>query len=517
MSDALDQGITVTQIQAMDEPVGVAAQTTAAFVGCAARGPLNTPVEINSVAAFRDRFGSTTSRGSLGPAVQQFFDHGGQRLFVVRVANNATGARLRLPTESGALTLRAVEPGAAERVRAAIDYDGCEDSESATFNLTVQRVSPASGLVRDQEIYSRVSLDPEHRHFIADALLGSGLVRAEHPLPADRPLCTGPSGSNLPAGYADPTQRGTDGDELSDYDLIGSASSQIGMFALNGVERFDILYLPPEGRKRDLGPAAVLAAELYARDRGAILILDPPCSWSTVEDAIDGVRSAGYASANILAYFPRMVLRANPAAEPLPVGAAIAGLLCKLDAQRGPWEDLDQPGFALLRALKPAMSVSPAEGAALVKEGLNTIAGSSASRAALCGSVTLARNAQVERQFIRLTVRRLCLRMTNSIERATRWAVFETGGPRTAERVRAQVHAYLSALADMGAFADDKFEVQCESVAHLGPLDPMRGVDILLAFRPVECDETISLTVHQTVQGCRVSSTAFAPTAAECA
>ena len=515
MSDALDQGITVTKIQAMDEPVGVAAHSVAAFVGGALRGPLNTPVPIENFAAFTQRFGGIWPRSSLGLAVQQFFEHGGQRLFVVRVSNNARGALLSLPAGDGLLRLRALEPGSTEKIRAAVDYDGCD--EDSLFNLTVQRIRSDSGLVADQEIYRRVSRDTDHQRYVADVLLESSIVRLELPPPAERPEPTMEAGGASALGYAEQTERGTDGDVLSDYDLVGSSANQTGIFALAGVERFDLLYLPPGGRGVDLGPAAVLAAERYARERGAMLVLDPPAEWLSVSDAVEGVRASGYASANMLSYFPRMLERGEESAGAKPVGGAIAGLLCRLDAQRGPWEDLDQPGFALQRRWKPVLSVSAEDGAALVKEGLNTIAGNSAGRSLVCGSVTLARNSELQRHFSSLTARRLCLAIAANVGRATRWAVFEAGGPKIAEQVRGQVHAYLTALADVGAFADGVFELQCESTEHQSPLDPQRGVNILLGFRPIDSDETVWLTLHQTVQGLRLTSTAFAPNSAECA
>ena len=153
----------------------------------------------------------------------------------------------------------------------------------------------------------------------------------------------------------------------------------------------------------------------------------------------------------------------------------------------------------------------------LVREGLNVIAGDYAGRATFCGLVTLARSSQIDCKFTSLTVRRLCLHVTNTIERATRWSVFKASGPRIALKVRAQVYAYLESLADRGAFEDRHFDVQCSADRHANPLDPERGVTILLAFQPVDSEEYVWLTLHQTVQGCRVSSTAFAPVTAECA
>ena len=81
----------------MDQPIDAAPETTAAIVGRALRGPLNTPVLVRNFGEFRKRFGESWSRSSLGPAVRDFFDHGGRNLYVVRVANNARGAMICLP------------------------------------------------------------------------------------------------------------------------------------------------------------------------------------------------------------------------------------------------------------------------------------------------------------------------------------------------------------------------------------------------------------------------------------
>ena len=129
MSDAVDRGITVTEMALMGESIDVSPETTAAFVGRALRGPLNQPVLVRDFGEFRRRFGDTWSSSSLGPAVRQFFDHGGRQLYVVRVANNARGAMLCLPASGSALVLRAIEPGSTERIRAAVDYDGIDEDD----------------------------------------------------------------------------------------------------------------------------------------------------------------------------------------------------------------------------------------------------------------------------------------------------------------------------------------------------------------------------------------------------
>ena len=515
MSDALGRGITVTELTAMDEAVDTKTHSAAAFVGRALRGPLNTPVALRSFSEFCHRFGGIWGHSSLGPAVRQFFEHGGRRATVVRVANGARGAILSIPCERGALVLTAVDPGSTENIRASVDYDRIGDAEH--FNLTVQRVSQATAMGIDQEIHNRVSCQPDSQRHVADVLADSDLVRVKLPAPAGRPHATIGPHIDDETGYIVHSQRGTDGDELTDYDLIGSANEQTGMFALNGVEAFDLLYLPPCGRHRDLGPTAVLAAEMYCRKRGAMLILDPPATWESTAQALEGLRRSGYSSPNILSYFPRMLDRRDPGNVPRTVGGAIAGLLCKLDDQLGPWNDLDGPGHGFSRNLRPAVPIDFDDASQLVREGLNVITGNTARRSSLCGSVTLARGSPMDRSFSRLTVRRLCLHISNTIGRATRWSVFQQGGKHTAHLVRAQVHAFMTGLAAAGAFGSDRFEVQCEAGLHLDPHDPIRGVTILLSFMPLDADEYVWLTLHQTNRGCRVASTAFAPVTAECA
>jgi len=517
LSDAENRGITVTTIAAMGSPIDASSETTAAFIGRALRGPLNTPILVNNFADFRRRFGGYWHRSSLGPAVKQFFDHGGRRLYVVRVANDARGAMICLPAKGGFLVLRALEPGSTENVRVAVDYDGIDDEDKEHFNLTIQRVAPDTGLVVDQEIYRRLQCEDSERMFIGDALMSSLLVRAQHPLPSGRPIATRGTGPGFESTYVGHAQHGTDGVALCDYDLVGSASKGTGLFALNQIERFDLLYLPAPGRHLDLGPAAVLASELFCRKRGAMLIMDPLEAWTSVKKAVDGLRGSGYSSPNILSYFPRMYSKDDDDLTPRAVGGAIAGLLCKLDRAAGSWHDLDQHGFGFNGRLVPAVPVEIDEAGLLVKEGLNVIAGNTAGRSTLCGSVTLGRGTQMERSFTSLDVRRLCLSITNAIDGATRWAVFEPNAARVAERVQSQVHAYMCYLTDAGAFVDDAFLVQCNAGLHSHPVDPDRGITILLGFHPVGSDHPVSLTLHQTISGCRVATTAFAPATAECA
>jgi hypothetical protein len=511
LSDALDRGITVTELSPMGQPIDIMPETTAAFVGRALRGPLNQPVLVQSFGEFGHRFGGSWSRSSLGPAVKQFFEHGGKNLYIVRVANHARGAMVCLPASGSALVLRAVEPGSTERIRAAVDYDGIDDDSETLFNLTLQRIEPGTELVTDQEIFQRVSCRQDDEAFVGIRLAASMLARVESPLPTHRPEATSGTDRQYTRAYIEHAQSGSDGHELSDYDLVGSRREESGLFALDQVEHFDLLYLPPPGKRRDLGPASILAADRYCRKRGAMLVVDPAIDWVTPDKAVAGVRELGIGSPNMIGYFPRMYSRRNEDDAARAVGGALAGLLCKLDRNHGPWHTLDHQDLGFNRDLVAAYEIDDDDERTLSRQGLNVIAKGAVGRAVVRSSVTMGRGSEEHRMFAGLPIRRLYLHIVHAIDKGTRWAVFEKDDLRLAAQVQSQVTAYLAAMADLGALETDDFIVDCDAGVSKREDANEHGVTILLRLQPVGCTKPISFTLHQTVAGCRVTSTAFAP------
>ena len=312
-------------------------------------------------------------------------------------------------------------------------------------------------------------------------------------------------------GYLLPNKRGDDGAELSDYDLIGSAKEQSGIFALEGVEKLDLLYLPPAGRGRDVGPAAITAADLYCRRRGAMLVVDPPRAWSSADDAVRGTEGLGLASSNMLSYFPRVLDRENPHLPSRAAGGALAGLICRFDDRVGPWCDPSETRFALNSRYRPALDIREESLHRLVNEGLNVLASQGGRQAILHGGVTLARQSPCQKQFTRLAIRRLCLHIGNAVGAATRWALFSGFGGRVEEQVRRQVYGFLARLYEEGAISSDRFDVQCQQLHPDNEAARTRGFAIVVGFQPVGQPDYLWLTLHQDLPGCHTTATAFAP------
>ena len=241
----------------------------------------------------------------------------------------------------------------------------------------------------------------------------------------------------------------------------------------------------------------------------------PSIPWNFKEELYEKLRDPEYASFYLNeAFFDDDEIVLKGAIEAVVHAHGVVKVAKKAGINRCLFFEL---GYGLRSNLVPAQKINIDEAQMLVKEGINVVAGRTAGRSTVCGSTTLARDGQMDNKFSSLTVTRLCLEITNTIDLATRWTVFAANTTAVAERVNSLVHAYMCSLAAAGAFTDDMFVVQCDAGLHSSPVNKDRGVTVLLAFHPADADDPVSLTLHQTIAGCRVATTAFAPVFDECA
>ncbi|MGH8201682.1 MAG: phage tail sheath family protein [Steroidobacteraceae bacterium] len=471
-----------------------------AFVGRTLKGPVQRPVMVTSFAEFQLVFGGLWQPSTISYAVEQFFEHGGGRAIIVRVANGARPPTIRLPASTSILRLAGVNPGSREYLRASVDYDGIPEGDADRFNLVIQRVrSTGSELIEDQEIYRRASLRADSAgRGLADLLLQSRLVRAVEPLPTQRPdRSAGTGGSGV--GYAFSNADGDDGGPLTDYDIIGSAAAGTGLFALSAAEGFNLLCIPPLSREQDLGLSVLLVAARYCREHHALLIVDPPASWATARAALDGMRSWPFRSDNAVMYYPRVQAldRLRGRLETFASCGAVAGMLARADEMAPLWSAESQE-MTLRPGTQPATAVADADRLRLAQVGVNTL---SMSRTALGGggvhvdARTLAAGGSGFTDWKYLAARRLGLWISASIERGTRWMLLEQNGPATWARARSLVETFLEVLAEQGAFAGagegDRHFVICDERVNRTDTVAAGRVNLLFGFatgRPGEFD-----------------------------
>ncbi|MGH8317976.1 MAG: hypothetical protein ACREUL_08375 [Steroidobacteraceae bacterium] len=473
----------------------------AAFVGRTLKGPVQRPVAVASFAEFQQIFGGLWQPSTLSYAVEQFFDHGGGRAIIVRVANGGRPPTIALPAGAGALRLAGVNPGSREYLRASVDYDGIPEGDADRFNLVIQRVrSAASELVEDQEILRRATLRADSGRCLADLLLQSRLVRIVEPLPVHRPDRSAPGAAGSAIGYAFSNLDGDDGGPLTDYDIIGSAAASSGLFALSAGDGFNFLCIPPLSRERDIGLSALLVGARYCRERHAMLIVDPPASWTTVREALDGMRAWPFRSDNALMYYPRVQaldrLRGRP--ETFASCGAVAGMLARSDEVCPLWSAVESEEVTLRAGMRPAVAVSHADRLRLAQVGINTLSVPRASGrgdAVRVDARTLAVGGSGFHDWKYLSARRLALWVATSVERGTRWVLLEQNGPAIWARARSLVETFFEVLAEQGAFvgadAGDRYFVICDERVNRPDTVADGRVNLLFGFatsRPGEFD-----------------------------
>lgn len=101
-------GVAIERADSSRIPPIVLRTDVAAFIGTAERGPLDTPVAVESLRQFTAQFGAFLGTSYLAYAVRGFFENGGRRCWIVRVASreSAQPARTYIKDRQGNLALR---------------------------------------------------------------------------------------------------------------------------------------------------------------------------------------------------------------------------------------------------------------------------------------------------------------------------------------------------------------------------------------------------------------------------
>jgi hypothetical protein len=483
----------------------------AAFVGRTLRGPQDRPVVIKSFQDFQAVFGGLWQPSLLGYAVEQFFDNGGREAAVVRVANGARCASLTLPAGAQVLELQARRPGTREFLRACVDYDNLPDGAPEYFNLTVQRVrAQATERVEDQEIFRGLSVRPESRRYAGKALRASHLIRVHGPVPATRPDRTLDPATGVATGYLHSNSDGDDGAPLTDYDLIGRPSDRTGLFALDRLDHFSFLAIPPISRERDLGFSTLLVAARYCRRRQALLLVDPPHAWSTADEALRGAREWGFASEDACMFFPRILAhdKLRGRFESFAPCGAVAGMLARAEVVAPAWATGAGEAPVLRPGLRPTCIVSPDRRAKLAALGINTLQGVRLPGVDTPAARTLAVNSAGTPDWKFLATRRFALNLVASISAGTRWASQLRPPIDVGAVVEAQVRAFLERLRESGCFADrlaeDAYYVVCDGRLNARQAPDADTFHLLVGFAAERPGEFHSYRISHTPAGSEI-------------
>ena len=469
MAERRVSGIEIAEQSGADHAIDRVPTGVAAFIGRTLKGPINRPVSVESFSEFAQLFGGLWQPSTLSYAVEQFFENGGREAYIVRVANGARPPTLTLQAGSGQLQLTGLNPGSREYLRASVDYDGIGENEPDRFNLVLQRVRAAgSELIEEQEIFRRLSVLADSDRLVSHILMDSRLARVVGAVPSERPNRSERTPGSPIVGYINSNTDGDDGGPLTDYDIIGSAITGTGLFALREVPTFNLLCIPPLAREQDVGFGTLMIAARYCRDRHAMLVVDPPGTWSTASLALSELREWPFRSENAVMYFPRVVAldRLRGRHETFGSCGAAAGMIVRADETWPVWAAAEGEDSILRPGLRPASVVTEPERTRLAQAGVNTLTSVRTSQRSGASPRTLAAGSSASPDWKYLSARRLALFVTASVERGTRWLVFEQNADEAWRRARLQVQAFLEDLDTQGAFAgstpEESYFVICD-------------------------------------------------------
>ena len=514
---------------------GVATSITA-FVGRAAAGPTDEPQMLTSFADYERRFGGLNVLCPMSYAIRDFYLNGGTQALVVRVAHNdASAATVTLigngsPAED--LVLEASSVGAwGNRLSAAVDYDtdralpssSPPSTDEQRFNLAV-RYQPRAG--RDEyvvETFGSVSTDPSNPRFLPLVLeRESSFVRVFGSMPPERPVSNiTTTGQTRTINWTEAdSSSGSDGSALAPDDVIGLQGSKTGIYALNRVDLFNLLCIPPLARDITTLPSSYTAvpASVYqaalalCNERRAVLIVDSDPQWgssidSAVDNAIDGrndLNLSGPAARNAALYFPcvRMVdpLRDSRVDTFVPSGI-ISGIIARTDVARGVWKAPAGLDAALNGVQDLQVNLNDLENGQLNPLGINCLRSFGVNGRIVWGARTL-RGADVQAdEYKYLPVRRLALFLEESLYRGTQWVVFEPNDEPLWAQVRLNIGAFMQGLFRQGAFQGatprDAYFVKCDRQTTTQNDINLGILNVSVGFAPLKPAEFVVIQIQQ--------------------
>jgi phage tail sheath protein FI len=530
-------GVYVEEIPSGVHTITGVATSITAFIGQADRGPVDEAFVINSFGDYERNFGGLSLKSTMSFAVRDFYLNGGSKAVIVRVSNGAATARAQLPTASASpanpdppgdnLFLDASSAGSwGNNLSVLIDYNTKDKNSpnASLFNVTIFETDPVTNQVTASEKFLNVSVDPANVRFIAKVLeQGSALMRVPvdnanaYLMPNVRPdeTVTAVSPPASPPAPDKPTpikaSGGSDGADVGETQFIGPgmAGDKRGLYALEKADLFNLLCIPPFTSTLDVTTGLVGEAAVYCEKRRAMMIVDPPSSWTTKKKAVDEFSDAttdfvGTRSNNSAIFFPRLrqpnPLRENQIEDFAPSGA-VAGVMARTDAQRGVWKAPAGQEASLVGVPQLSVSLTDDENGELNPLGVNCLRAFPIIGRVVWGARTLEGADQLASEWKYIPIRRTALYIEESLYRGTKWVVFEPNDEPLWAQIRLNVGSFMHDLFRQGAFQGktprEAYLVKCDKETTTQSDIDHGIVNIVVGFAPLKPAEFVILKIQQ--------------------
>jgi hypothetical protein len=481
------------------------ATSIAAFLGRAARGPVDRPTLIHSFGEYESHYGGLALDCLMSYAVKGFFQNGGRQAVIQRLYRTPEGETSPVAALApGGLNLVAASPGAWGRnLFARLDRSG-NALEPDLFNLEVIETG-AGGSPVIKEWFTGLSTRAEAGESRVDRVLEaqSRLVRVASREDGTPDL---PEGIPTPAPEADEFTKASGG---VDSDLLQEGDYEAGLALLEQADLINLLCIPPDLRAGWTPPAVYRKALEFCVERRAMLIVDPNPAWCQDLEGFlpwaeqrlqDDLGFEGPAARNAALYFPP-VLQADPLQgdrrETFPPCGLVAGVIARIDESRGVWKAPAGAEASLTGVEGLEADLSDRENGILNPLGINCLRSFPTRGSLIWGARTLRGADQYADEYKYVPVRRLALYIEESIERGTQWAAFEPNDEALWAQIRTSVNAFMNGLFLQGAFLGSTphqaYFIRCDAET-TSQADIDTGVlNLAVGFAPVKPAEFLLL------------------------
>lgn len=543
MPTYLTPGVYVEEVSSGSKPIEGVATSVAAFIGVAERGPINKPISITKPDDFENTFGGylppgtdietnssgdTKHRSYLAHAVTQFFNHGGSRCYVVRIAKDDakaaesadTGlladvkaayetAKARHPLNPGQDTWN---PGQWANDHYDVNITPSKSDPTILFDLTVRywKTPTDRDLSEDEwkdgpvikESYVDLSHWPDSREYAPNVVNeASRLVSIEidpaH-IAADAITVHGLGGEEI--YVLSSFILGDDGSKVDP-----SADGQIFDDALHSLDTIKDVRLIAIPGIHDQAKKGVGYCD-NRPERDCVFFMDPPENDESPSDIITWLEDSANSTSSSygVLYYPWIKadnFGPKGGTEWFPPSAFVMGMCGRIDQRRGVWKapaGLETP--LVVKDVKYELTDKEQE--RLNPRGINCLRVIKGTGTVIWGTRTRSTRADPEWRY--LPVRRTAIMIERSIYGGIQWAVFEPNDHRLWSSLRANIGNFMDGLFRAGAFqgekASDAYFVRCGlgDTMTQGEIDAGQVI-VQVGFAPLKPAEFVIVRIQQKV------------------
>ncbi|MDO6824829.1 phage tail sheath subtilisin-like domain-containing protein [Marinobacter sp. 1_MG-2023] len=285
--------------------------------------------------------------------------------------------------------------------------------------------------------------------------------------------------------------------ELADYETAFRVVA-------SEVELFNLLVLPRGfGQTDDQRQPLWASASVFCQRQRAFLIVDPRSDWQTAADAAAGVAAlrTGAVTDHAGIYWPRILSAYS--ALPIDPAGTVAGIMSRIDAQRGVWKAPAGKSASVLGVTGLEYFISNSDISITNPQGVNTLR-QLPGGVMIWGARTMAGfENSGENEYKYIPVRRAALAIEESLTRGLEFARFESNGEHLWAQIRSVAGAFMQNLFQQGAFqgakASDAWFVRCDSSTTTQSDIDLGRVNLMVGFAPMRPAEFVILRVQQSL------------------